>query len=199
MFRAVLDTCVLVPSLQRDFLLQLAAERAYAPVWSSGILDELDDVLGRLDEKYGKPEDESVAYRARLRVMIDSAFPGAAIEAPRERAYAFDIADPGDGHVVYAAIMRAADVIVTDDKKALFEMSADLEAASVDVLKPEVFAANTVAAHPGAGVRALEALAARSGTGTNPRHSAAEYLHLLVSVHDMYEVAELLEPRLAAE
>ncbi|MEP6797655.1 MAG: PIN domain-containing protein [Lapillicoccus sp.] len=191
MYRAVLDTCVLVPGGQRDFLLQLAAEGAYAPLWGSGILVELDYVLTRLDAQRGRPD--SAADRARLFATMARAFPGATIDSPKDRAYSYRVNDPDDGHVFHAALIGKADALVTDDSRAGFSTLADLDAPQIEVVTARQFAANTVAAHPSAGLRSLQVMAARL---TSPPRSAAEILDNLTQRYGMSEVATILTPLL---
>lgn len=191
MYRVVLDTCALVPGRQRHFLLQLAAEDAYAPLWGSGILFELDYVLERLDAKQGR--DGSAERRQHLFEQMRHAFPGAEIAAPKDREYDYGLDDPDDGHVAHAAILGKADAIVTDDTRAGFRTCSALREAAVDVVYPAEFAANTVSAHPDAGVRALVAMAARM---TSPPRTPREVLAELQSRYGMDEVAEILGPLL---
>lgn len=188
MYRAVLDTCTLVPGLQRDFLLQLAAERSYQPLWGSGILFELDYVLAALDTRRGRTDSER--DRRRLFERMKSAFPGAEIEAPKGGDYGhFDLNDPDDGHVAHAAVAGKADAIVTDDSRAGFTTSAALALAQIEVLRPHEFAANTVIAHPDAGIRAIRELAARR---SKPEQSERELLEILRARYRMEEAADLL-------
>ncbi|WP_153506030.1 PIN domain-containing protein [Cumulibacter manganitolerans] len=191
MYRAVLDTCALVPSLQRDFLLQLAAEESYSPLWGSGILYELDYVLAGLDRKRGIQSSES--RRQRLFEQMRHAFPGSEIEAPKDRNYDYGLCDEDDGHVAHAAIIGKADAIVTDDRRAGFDTAEVLAQASIEVVSPAEFAANTVAAHPEAGLRALRELSRRR---TDPHQRPEEILALLVARNSMKGVATIVGPLL---
>jgi hypothetical protein len=106
----------------------------YAPLWSTGIRVELDYVLARLDEKRGR--SDSAGYRERLFAQMAEAFPGAAIEAPKDRAYPYRLADSDDGHVTHAAMVGKADAVVTDDSRAGFLTAPTLVEAEVQIIHP---------------------------------------------------------------
>jgi predicted nucleic acid-binding protein len=192
-YRAVLDTCALVPGRQRDFLLQLATEHAYAPLWGTGILFELDYVLARIDEKRGRTD--RAAYRQKLLDQMAKAFPGATVEAPKQRAYDYDLNDPDDGHVAHAAIIGKADAIVTDDSRAGFPIAPELSKARIQILTPAQFAGQTVAAHPAAALRAIQQMSVRM---TAPPRTPNQLLVELRDRYAMTEVAEILGPLVAA-
>lgn len=191
MYRVVLDTCALVPSLQRDFLLQLATEDAYAPVWGSGIIFELDYVLAGLYERRGITD--SAIRRRHFFDQLKEAFPGSEVQAPKDREYSYGLNDPDDGHVAHAAIIGKADAIVTDDRRAGFSTASVLVETGIETVLPHQFAANTVSAHPDAGVRALREMSNRR---TSPLQTPDQILELLVTRHNMTEVAEILLPPL---
>jgi hypothetical protein len=181
-----------VPSLQRDFLLQLATEEAYAPLWGSGILFELDYVLAGLHNKRGI--GDSAMRRKHLFDQLKQAFPGSEVHAPKDGEYSYGLIDADDGHVAHAAIIGKADAIVTDDRRAGFSTARVLVEADIETVDPHQFAANTVSAHPRAGVRALREMSNRR---TNPPQTPQQILELLVTRHSMTEVAEILLPVLA--
>ena len=141
-----------------------AAERSYSPLWGTGILFELDYVLARIDRRRGIDTKDSDRDRAHLFAEMMRAFPGATVDAPKHRDYDYQLDDRDDGHVAHAAIIGKADAIVTDDRRAGFPTSRTLREASIQALSAAEFAANTIAAHPRSGSRALQRLSIRRAT-----------------------------------
>lgn len=107
MFPVVIDACVLFPFTVRDVLLRAAELDVIAPVWSDRILDEMERNLvarGKMD----------VARAAELREAMVEAFAEASV--PMQQVEALEAAltnDPKDRHVLAAAIVGRAEVIVT--------------------------------------------------------------------------------------
>lgn len=188
MYKAVLDTCVLVPGLQRDFLLQLAAEEAYAPHWSSGVLNELIDVLNRIDEK--KNRSTGGERHAVLLRRMSAAFPGAEIPASRDREYGYGLQDPDDEHVVHAAPMSGADAIVTDDQRAGLLDSDIVREASIEILTGNEFMTNTAYAHRDQAVMAVLTLYRRRRNP--PVESPAAVLARLCRSRELSELYDFL-------
>jgi predicted nucleic acid-binding protein len=106
-YTVLLDACVLVPMPLCETLLRLAEEPAlYRPLWSDPILQEVGTALERM--KY-----TAAQVNRRLEAMRNT-FPEASVVIPDNLAQALIcIPDPGDRHVLAAAIMGKANAILT--------------------------------------------------------------------------------------
>ncbi|MEN9849986.1 MAG: hypothetical protein RL128_149 [Pseudomonadota bacterium] len=104
--KAVLDACVLFPTVLREILLGVAARGLYQPVWSDRILQEWVRATAKLGPEAAM-EAEAQATLARL------AFPSAMQrEQPNIEARLY-LPDPNDIHVLAVAISAHADAIIT--------------------------------------------------------------------------------------
>lgn len=185
-FSAVLDTCVLWQSLQRDFLLSLAAEGLYRPLWSSAILDELSYHEARKLEKRGTPHQEALARTARLVRTMSDAFSGALVQGWEPLEGSYGLSDPDDEHVVAAAVVGGAGAIVTDNLKHLRVPQVP---GHIQVISAKGFAADTVDLNPSVAARAIVQISARQ---QNPPHTPHQLLELLGLRYGMTDVVEIV-------
>jgi len=78
-FSALLDTCVLVPSVKRDVLLEVAERMVYRPLWSSEILSELGRAIHTIRSRKSGDLQVTEAYVRRLTTQMAVAFPDALV------------------------------------------------------------------------------------------------------------------------
>ncbi len=108
--KAVLDTCVIYPTVMREVLLGAAKLGHYTPIWSTRILEE----WARAARKLG-PEGE---IQARAEIALAQARWPDAERAPtpgtEQRLW---LPDPADIHVLATAVTSSADMIVTVNAK----------------------------------------------------------------------------------
>ncbi|HEY3559405.1 MAG TPA: PIN domain-containing protein [Kribbella sp.] len=187
MFAALLDTCVLWPSKQRDFLLSLAVVNLYRPLWSSAILDELQYCeVDKLTAKYGVPQDEAEARAARLIETMRSYFDDAEVQNWEPYEGTFGLTDVDDEHVVAAAVAGHAGAIVTDNLK---HFPQEQMPPGIEVITPSEFAANTVAVAPQLALEAVATLAARL---KKPPVTIDAFLAVLRDRYGMEEAVNLI-------
>lgn len=161
MFSALLDTCVLVPSFLRDLLLELAASQAYRPVWSNRIEEELRRVLVDLWHKKDLSPEHIEGRLERLLDQMNRAFPDAKLMIPPEVVASLpQLPDPDDVHVVTAALLGRADVIVTRNLK---DFPAELLPGELRHMSPDDFLLDTYDLFPNKTWEAIGRIRARSG------------------------------------
>lgn len=176
-FSAFLDTCVLVPSRGRDVLLEVAASGVYRPLWSSGVLDELAQTLRTLGERRGAAPDETDAYVGRLARQMTLSFPDALVEGWERVEGSIDLPDPNDRHVVAAALIGRADVIVTDNTT---DFPAEQLPSPLFTQTLDEFLLDSLDLHPAAVISAVVRVADRTGRN-GPRLTPADVADFLAS------------------
>ncbi len=104
--KAVLDACVLFPTVTRRLLLGAAGLGAFEPVWSPRLLEE----WARACRRY---QDGSEA-RARIEIaLLNASWPKANVSPGADLPDVPDLPDANDRHVVATALAAEAKEIVT--------------------------------------------------------------------------------------
>ncbi|MFA4840646.1 MAG: PIN domain-containing protein [Agrococcus sp.] len=186
MYVAALDTNVLWPSLQRDFLLSLAVTNVFRPVWSDVTLEELERHEAiKLMRRHALGSSEAAERAARLVVRMRSAFEGATIET-WDRVKPVGLPDPNDEHVLGAAIVSGAEVIVTENHK---DFPITLLPGPLRAQGGADFIDEMVLAQPS---EASEALREMSRRRIDPAISPSDVIDLLEVRYGLHEGADVL-------
>ena len=186
MFTALLDTSVLWPSLQRDFLLSMAAEGLYRPIWSQAILDEL--IYTETDKRVRRgAEPEPARHAAQWLVsQMQGAFDDARVSGWEPLVGTYGLPDPDDEHLVAAAVVGSAGVIVSDNVK---DLPSSLLPEGLPVATAARFAVDTVSVAPDIARTALRKISERYA---DPPRDIETLLDLLRDRYGMDEAVALL-------
>jgi hypothetical protein len=104
--KALLDACVLYPTVMREVLLGVAQQGLYQPIWSARLLEE----WARAAAKRGSANE----LQARGEIaLLRAAWPQSETGWPTSLEKRLWLPDPYDIHVLAAAIAGSAEVIVT--------------------------------------------------------------------------------------
>lgn len=179
MFTALLDSCVLWPSTQRDFLLSLAFEGAYRFVFSEAILEEVQINEERKRIKRGDSERDAAKKGLHLGTQLRLHFPDSIVSNWEGLDGSYGLPDPDDEHVLAAAVVGGAGSIVTANFR---DFPADKIPSGIQIVSAQEFTYETVSMRPDLGVSAIQAMANRSGI----RHGEQSVMEILDTLDRLY-------------
>lgn len=187
-YTVVIDACVFYSMLQSDAMMSLCARGLFAAKWSVRIEDEW---MRALAERRPDGIDKIMRRRDTMRnVVPDWEVPEAAI-SPLEAG--LTLPDPGDTHVLAAAMAGHADCIVTANLKDF--PGALLAPYGIEAVDPDRFIINQWDLDPIQAIAAFKAMRARwKRPETSPEDFAVAFdrVGLLASGRRLREVAELI-------
>lgn len=151
--KAVLDACVLYPTILREILQRAGEAGLYQPVFSDRILREWVLATARLGPTAPVTADAEAA-------LLRAAFPRALIRAHPEIEARLHLPDPNDVHVLATAIASGADAIVTFNAQDF--PGHVLAAEGITRRDPDGFLWELQSRHPDAMSRIVEQVRARA-------------------------------------
>lgn len=168
-FAAMLDACSLVPIALADTLLRLAECGIYRPLWNERILAEMVSAIAEIHPHLAEHGERRAATMRDF--FADATVSG---WAPLEAS--LSLPDPDDRHVVAAAIIGRADVIVTANTKDF--PAAVLDQFGIEVQTPDRFLLNQLDLDPGL---VMSVLAEQAGATRRPAITLAVLLERLAA------------------
>lgn len=168
-FTAVYDACVLYPAPLRDFLMWLGLSGRFRARWSAQIHEEWKRSLLR-----DRP-DLTFEQLNRTSELMDKAIPDALVAGHEALADSLQLPDPGDRHVLAAAIRCGASVIVTFNEKDF--PSEALDPFGIEAQHPDLFVDNLFDLDPAAVISAAQR---QRGQLKNPPMAVDVFLDVLL-------------------
>jgi predicted nucleic acid-binding protein len=164
-FAAFYDANVLYPAELRNLLMHLAMTGLFRARWSVGVHEEWITALLR-----NRP-DLSREKLERTRMLMDKHAPDALVTGYEDLIEGLQLPDPGDRHVLAAAIRGRADVIVTANVRDFPEEI--LTPFEIEAQHPDEFIAHLLDLGPGV---VMEAARRHRESLKNPSKTIEEYL-----------------------
>jgi hypothetical protein len=127
--RAVIDACVLYPTVLREIVAGVAQAGLITPLWSDRLIEE----WARTAARRGGPADAALA-RGQI-ALLSAKFPGASVPADPAHEAQLWLPDAGDIHVLATAIAGQADTILTLNLRDF--PRAELAPHGIDAVHPD--------------------------------------------------------------
>lgn len=165
---AVLDACVLYPAPLRDVLLELSVEGLFRARWTDQIHDEW------IRNLLIKRRDVKLEQLQRTRTLMNQAVPDCLVTGYESLAATLALPDPDDRHVLAAAIVAGAGVVVTFNTSDFPRQV--LEPYGLKAQHPDDFLIHQLGLSPEAVCTAMKRLRRRL---RNPPMNADDHLDIL--------------------
>ena len=158
-------------------------------------MDELEFHEARKLRQRGIVAEDAQARAARLIVSMRAAFADSEVAGWEAVEGSFGLPDVDDEHVVAAAVLGGAGVLVTHNVR---DFPAGQLPAGLEVQVPSQFAHHAVSVQPSAALRAVRAVSARSGVH-GPWLTVERILTVLDQRYGFTDAVRLLSDHAGAE